>query len=40
MATDVVGIQLDLGLLMVMAPLAAIVGAQLGHYLGVKFGRP
>src|SRR4051794_36438522 len=39
-ATDIVGVKLNLGWLLVAAPIAAIAGAQLGHYLGVRFGRP
>jgi membrane-associated protein len=33
------GVQLQLWHLMVGAPICAIAGAQLGHYLGAKYGR-
>jgi membrane-associated protein len=38
-AKDIVGVQLSLPLLLVTAPIAAVAGAQLGHHLGVRFGR-
>jgi membrane-associated protein len=38
-ATDIIGVQLNLVWLLIAAPLAAIAGAQLGHHLGVRFGR-
>jgi membrane-associated protein len=38
-ARDIVGVQLSLPLLLIVAPLCAIIGAQLGHHLGVRFGR-
>jgi membrane-associated protein len=38
-ATDVLGIQpLPLPVLLVAAPICAIVGAQLGHHLGARYG--
>jgi membrane-associated protein len=39
-AKDIVGVKLSLPWLLIAAPVAAIAGAQLGHYLGVRFGRP
>jgi membrane-associated protein len=39
-ATEIVGVQLSLPLLLIGAPICAIAGAQLGHYLGARFGRP
>lgn len=39
-ATAVIGTHLSLPLLLTGAPLAAIVGAQVGHHLGAKYGRP
>jgi membrane-associated protein len=39
-AVDIVGVRLSLAGLLIAAPLAAIAGAQLGHYLGLRFGRP
>ncbi len=39
-ATAVVGTHLSLPVLLVTAPAAAIIGAQVGHHLGVKYGRP
>ncbi len=38
-AGDLVGVQLSLPALLVVAPIAAVAGAQLGHYLGARFGR-
>ncbi|GAA4585329.1 DedA family protein [Planotetraspora phitsanulokensis] len=38
-AQDIVGVRLSLPLLLLVAPLAAIIGAQLGHHLGSRFGR-
>jgi membrane-associated protein len=38
-ATDIVGVQLNLGVLLVAAPVCAIAGAQLGHFLGARYGR-
>ncbi|GII54217.1 membrane protein [Planotetraspora thailandica] len=38
-ARDIVGVQLNLPLLLAAAPLSAIIGAQLGHLLGTRFGR-
>lgn len=37
-ADQVVGTRLPLGWLLVGAPVCAIAGAQLGHYLGARFG--
>ncbi len=34
------GVQLSLPWLLIGSPICAIVGAQLGHVLGVKYGRP
>jgi membrane-associated protein len=39
-ATAVVGAHLSLPALLIGAPLAAILGAQVGHHLGAKYGRP
>ena len=39
-AQDIVGVQLSLPVLLVAAPLCAIAGAQLGHWLGARYGRP
>ncbi len=39
-ALDIVGVQLSLPVLLVGAPLCAIAGAQLGHWLGTRYGRP
>lgn len=39
-ATAVVGTHLSLPVLLVTAPVAAIIGAQVGHHLGAKYGRP
>ncbi|UWP82681.1 DedA family protein [Dactylosporangium fulvum] len=38
-ATDLLGDQLSLTQLLIGAPICAIVGAQLGHYLGARYGR-
>ncbi|UWZ40827.1 VTT domain-containing protein [Dactylosporangium roseum] len=38
-ATDLLGTQLSLPQLLVGAPICAIVGAQLGHFLGARYGR-
>ncbi|MFC0555652.1 DedA family protein [Planotetraspora thailandica] len=38
-ARDIVGVRLSLPLLLLVAPLSAIIGAQLGHHLGARFGR-
>jgi membrane-associated protein len=38
-AEEIVGTRLSLPLLLVGAPVCAIAGAQLGHWLGVKYGR-
>jgi membrane-associated protein len=39
-ATAVVGAHLPLPALLVGAPFAAILGAQVGHHIGAKYGRP
>jgi membrane-associated protein len=39
-AKDIVGIQLSLPWLLLITPICAIAGAQLGHWLGVRYGRP
>ena len=39
-ATAVIGTHLSLPVLLVCAPVAAIIGAQVGHHLGAKYGRP
>ncbi len=39
-AMKAVGVQLSLPLLMIGAPIAAIVGSQVGRNIGEKFGRP
>ena len=39
-ATAVVGAHLSLPALLILAPIAAVLGAQLGHKLGAKYGRP
>jgi membrane-associated protein len=33
------GVQLNIGVLLVATPILAIAGAQLGHYLGARFGQ-
>ena len=38
-ATDIVGVRLSLPVLLVGAPVCAILGAQLGHLLGARYGR-
>jgi len=38
-ATEIVGVRLSIGLLLIGAPICAIAGAQLGHYLGARYGR-
>ncbi len=38
-AVEVVGTQLPLVPLLIGAPICAIAGAQLGHYLGARYGR-
>ena len=37
-AAEAVGVQLPLGALLIGAPICAIAGAQLGHFLGARFG--
>ena len=39
-ATAVVGTHLPLLALLMTAPIAAVIGAQVGHHLGAKYGRP
>ena len=39
-AEEIVGTKLPLGWLLVVTPICAIAGAQLGHWLGVRYGRP
>ncbi|MET7398159.1 VTT domain-containing protein [Dactylosporangium sp. NPDC005572] len=38
-ATDLLGTRLSLTQLLIGAPICAIAGAQLGHYLGARYGR-
>jgi membrane-associated protein len=38
-ANEIVGVRLSLPGLLIGAPICAIVGAQLGHYLGARFGK-
>jgi len=38
-AMDIVGVQLSLPVLLLAAPLCAIVGAQVGYLLGARYGR-
>jgi len=38
-ANAIVGVKLSLPLLLIGSPVCAIAGAQLGHYLGARFGR-
>jgi membrane-associated protein len=38
-AEEAVGVKLNLAGLLIGAPLFAIIGAQLGHFLGARFGR-
>ena len=37
-AAEAAGVQLPLGVLLIGAPICAIAGAQLGHFLGARFG--
>jgi membrane-associated protein len=39
-AKEIVGIQLPLPWLLLITPICAIAGAQLGHWLGARYGRP
>lgn len=39
-ATAIVGTRLSLPVLLATAPIAAVIGAQVGHHLGAKYGRP
>jgi membrane-associated protein len=39
-AKDIVGIQLPLPWMLLVTPICAIAGAQLGHWLGARYGRP
>jgi membrane-associated protein len=38
-ATEAAGVQLPLGVLLIGAPICAIAGAQLGHFLGARYGQ-
>jgi membrane-associated protein len=38
-AATIVGVKLSLPLLLIGSPVCAILGAQLGHYLGARYGR-
>ncbi len=38
-AATAIGVQLPLPVLLIGAPVAAIAGAQLGHFLGARYGR-
>ncbi|WP_344610914.1 DedA family protein [Dactylosporangium salmoneum] len=38
-ASDLLGTKMSLPLLLIGAPICAIAGAQLGHYLGARYGR-
>lgn len=38
-ASDIVGVRLSLPLLLLLGPLCAIAGAQVGHLLGARYGR-
>src|SRR4051794_4604629 len=38
-AFEIVGVRLSLPLLLIGAPICAILGAQLGHLLGARYGR-
>src|SRR5436190_9696142 len=38
-AMTIVGVKLSLPLLLIGSPICAIAGAQLGHYLGARFGQ-
>lgn len=39
-ASEAIGVKLPLGWLLVASALGAIAGAQLGHHIGVRYGRP
>ncbi|GII22341.1 DedA family protein [Planosporangium mesophilum] len=39
-AKEIVGIQLPLSWMLLVTPICAIAGAQLGHWLGARYGRP
>jgi membrane-associated protein len=38
-AKDIVGVQLSLTWMLLITPICAIAGAQLGHWLGARYGR-
>jgi membrane-associated protein len=38
-AAEIVGVKLSLPMLLIGAPICAILGAQFGHYLGARYGR-
>jgi membrane-associated protein len=38
-AMDIVGVKLSLPLLLIGSPVCAILGAQLGHFLGARYGQ-
>jgi membrane-associated protein len=38
-AAEIVGVRLSLPLLLIGSPICAILGAQLGHFLGARYGR-
>jgi membrane-associated protein len=38
-ASDIVGVRLSLPALLIGAPVCAVAGAQLGHFLGARYGR-
>jgi membrane-associated protein len=39
-AFEIVGVRLSLPMLLIGSPICAIAGAQLGHFLGARYGRP
>jgi len=39
-AMEIVGVKLSLPMLLIGSPICAIAGAQLGHYLGARYGQP
>jgi membrane-associated protein len=38
-ADEIVGTHLPLGRMLIIAPICAVLGAQLGHFLGARYGR-
>lgn len=38
-AQDIVGVQLPLAALLIGTPICAVAGAQLGHFIGARYGR-